>query len=759
LRFNHISDENDFVNDLNSALASNRLLHAKIYPESDDRPAPLSDGPDGVYARLEYTYNKQGDATTFKDADGTIHAYSYDKLGRQTEDRVTELASHLNGAVRRIETSFNVRGLLHQVTSFDAASGGTVLNQVERLYDAFNNLIEDRQAHDGAVDGSTLKVQYAHISGAGNQLRRTALTYPNGRQLSSQYGSANSIDDHLNRISALQVNGETDPLVNYTYAGLAWQVVVGLPQPEIELNYKRQSGAPVSDAGDIYFGYDRFGRSIDLRWQKAGTPLVHLQYGFDANSRRTWRNDLVAPSTAQQDRHYGYDTLSQIIAEDRGDLNVNRTAIAGNPASGSRWHYDETGNWQRYEQLANGTTTLDQPRTHDKGNRLLEVGAGAGAVRVDRAGRMLELPPVEGAWDETFEIVWDAWSRIVEVKQGESTVGKYTYDGLTRRITRETGGELIHTYYSDTWRTLEDRVTDAETPGTPTLQAHYLWGARHRDDLVRRDHATSTPGTFDETRYVLMDYFSPAAITDEEGAISERYAFSAFGLRSVLAPDYTSRSLSESAFEFAFQGQFEDSETGWLNYGYRYYIPALGRWPSKDWIGERGGLNLYRMALNNPSNITDLLGAAPCGEGEQKDPDCVARAIRRLNDRLQNLMDNFNADIEQANDSLIGCAALCSASALALARACLLSPNPPACELAAAASYLACMLKCRIDFNVSVRNAERRKDNAWRASVRQFETDVDECPCVPCIDDNDNNGPGTGQGPPVSPPLPPPRAV
>jgi RHS repeat-associated protein len=540
-------------------------------------------------------------------------------------------------AVRRIEAIYN------------AVSGGTVVNEVERRYDAFNILIEDRQAHDGAVDGSTLKVQYTYSSGTGNQLRRTSLTYPNGRQLDSQYGSANSIDDHLNRINALKVNGETEPLVSYTYAGLAWQVVVGLPQPEIELNYKRQIGEPVSDAGDIYFGYDRFGRSIDLRWQKSGTPLVHLQYGFDANSCpslrsrpakslrmenaaiaakqcRTWRNDLVAPSSAQQDRHYRYDTLSQVVAEDRGDINVNRTAIAGIPASGSRWDYDETGNWKVYQQLANGTTTLDQPRTHDKGNRLLEIGAGAGPIRVDRAGRMLELPPVEGAWDETFEIVWDAWSRIVEVKQGESTVGKYAYDGLTRRITRETGSELIHTYYSDTWRPLEDRVTGSATPGTPTVQAHYLWGARHRDDLIRRDRATTTPGTLTQTRYVLMDYFSPAAITDASGTVTERYAFSAFGLRNICTPDYTPRTASESAFEFSFQGQFEDIETGWLNYGFRYYIPALGRWPSRDPIGEAGGMNLYGMAYNDILNSVEFLGLEPAA------PDCCETERRRMRD-------------------------------------------------------------------------------------------------------------------------------
>ena len=56
---------------------------------------------------------------------------------------------------------------------------------------------------------------------------------------------------------------------------------------------------------------------------------------------------------------------------------------------------------------------------------------------------------------------------------------------------------------------------------------------------MRRDRATTDGGEFDETRYVLMDYFSPAAITDETGAVTERYRFSAFGVRTILEPDFT----------------------------------------------------------------------------------------------------------------------------------------------------------------------------------------------------------------------------
>jgi hypothetical protein len=43
-------------------------------------------------------------------------------------------------------------------------------------------------------------------------------------------------------------------------------------------------------------------------------------------------------------------------------------------------------------------------------------------------------------------------------------------------------------------------------------------------------------------------------------------------------------------------------------YGYRYYAPVTGRWPSRDPIGERGGMNLYGFVGNDGLNELDMLG-------------------------------------------------------------------------------------------------------------------------------------------------------
>jgi RHS repeat-associated protein len=430
-------------------------------------------------------------------------------------------------------------------------------------------------------------------------------TYPSGQALDIQYGIADSADDHFNRVTALQLTTDESPLVQYTYLGLAKQVLVDYPQPAVELTYELQGSEPVGDAGDPYNGYDRFARTVDIRWQSTteDTQLERLLYGYDRNSRRTWRMSAL---TTNEDNAYAYDALSQVTNAALGNLNTNATAIGGVPVTNETWDYDPTGNWKDYQVAEDGTVSLDQTRAYDKGNRLTQIVGDPNPVTLDQAGRMLELPPdATGYWSNSQQITWDAWSRVIQVTNvGDATVvGAYAYDGLSRRITRIANGITLDCYYSRAWKPLEERQ-NGET--TPAIQ--YYWGARHRDDLVRRDRATTEGGSLDETRYVLSDYFSPAALTDGSGNVTERYGFSAFGVRRIMAPDWSPVSVSECDFEFAFQGQFLDTETGFMDYGYRYYSPYLGRWLCKDPIMEKGGANLYAADGNNTVNKVDYLG-------------------------------------------------------------------------------------------------------------------------------------------------------
>jgi RHS repeat-associated protein len=50
-------------------------------------------------------------------------------------------------------------------------------------------------------------------------------------------------------------------------------------------------------------------------------------------------------------------------------------------------------------------------------------------------------------------------------------------------------------------------------------------------------------------------------------------------------------------------------------YGYRYYDPETGRWPSRDPIGEMGGVNLYGFCYNDSFGWYDYLGWNPQSKG------------------------------------------------------------------------------------------------------------------------------------------------
>ena len=59
---------------------------------------------------------------------------------------------------------------------------------------------------------------------------------------------------------------------------------------------------------------------------------------------------------------------------------------------------------------------------------------------------------------------------------------------------------------------------------------------------------------------------------------------------------------------FRFSSKYLDAETGLYYYGCRYYSPVLGRWLSRDPLGQQGGLNLYGFAFKNGISVTDYLG-------------------------------------------------------------------------------------------------------------------------------------------------------
>jgi RHS repeat-associated protein len=102
-------------------------------------------------------------------------------------------------------------------------------------------------------------------------------------------------------------------------------------------------------------------------------------------------------------------------------------------------------------------------------------------------------------------------------------------------------------------------------------------------------------------------------MTTDTGAVEGAWRYSTYG-----GPITYSGAPTPSTFAtrnpFRFSTKYMDHEVetrgGIYYYGYRHYSPELGRWLSRDPIGERGGVNLYAMVGNDAVNWWDVLGLA-----------------------------------------------------------------------------------------------------------------------------------------------------
>jgi len=611
-----------------STIARSDLLRAVIYPDSDDTTDPLGDGNDTLYDRVELKYNRQGEVTERKDQNGTVHEYLYDALGRQTADKVTTVGTGVDGAVRRIERSYEVRGMLEKTTSYDAATGGNAVNEVVFEYSSASLLAKEYQEHSGAKDGNTLYAGYNYDTTASagvfsTSLRPTSVRYPNGRLVHFTYGAAGEANDAMSRLAAINDDNSGNPgnsVAEYTYLGLGTIVVEDYPQPDVKLNY--DSGT----AGE-YAGFDRFGRVVDHLWRDYGASVDRdrYTYGYDRASNRLYRENTTASG---KDEFYTYDGVNQLKTFDRGDLNAQKTGISGTPVREEDWTLDMTGNWSGYVQKTSGTTDLNQTRGHNKANEITSASSWATPAH-DRAGNMTTVPkpssPANG-----LTLKYDAWNRLVEVKDGQTVVGMYEYDGQNRRIKKHIDSQspaspngidrYEHFFYNSQWQILETRDTGTEADQPENLQPkyQYVWSARYIDAPVLRDKNTDADGLCDDERvYYLGDAnFNVTCLVDTGGDALERYLYGVYGRVGIYDGTWSNtRSISSYSVSHLYTGRELDGESGLYQYRKRYYCADLGRFISRDPVETR---QWYRYVRNNPLRKTDPNGL--CAQTPGGDP-------------------------------------------------------------------------------------------------------------------------------------------
>lgn len=436
------------------------------------------------------------------------------------------------------------------------------------------------------------------------------VTYPNGREVSYDYGTAGAIDEVMSRVGSIfedadddgQIDSGEEVFAAYKYLGRETIVVEDYVEAEVKLDYLQDG---------TFGGLDRFGRVVDQVWIDYGAEpdavLDEHTYVYDRAGNRTSRDNELH---ADFDEDYTYDDLDRLESTERAD-DVDQS-----------WTLDGLGNWSVFDD--DGDT---QTRTSNAANEITEIDSSDDDVDYDTAGNMIRAPKLVGT-DDYIRLTYDAWNRLVLVQNIQDPLSEIEYDGLGRRIVKTAwadGNPLGTTYYdyNTEWQCLEERLDPGnEQPWVVACQ--YVWSERYIDAMILRDRDTDSDGDLDERLYALSDAnYNVTAAIDENGTVAERYLYDAYGNVTILDPGFTldADNASDYAWQYLYTGRQLDTESGLMYYRNRYYHPGLGRFVSRDPVGYAfGDMSLYRYVSCNPARWLDPLGFV---EGLQKLPKPV----------------------------------------------------------------------------------------------------------------------------------------
>ena len=246
------------------------------------------------------------------------------------------------------------------------------------------------------------------------------------------------------------------------------------------------------------------------------------------------------------------------------------------------------------------TITSYDNATVRSGNVVNEV-----KYKYDANGKMTKCVKPDN-WNAAFTLVYDAWNRLVQVKDGATVVATYFYDGINRRVLKVAASETRGFWYNRNWQCVEERFGTFEF-----IHIRYLWGLRYVDDLIfrERDNKAVLNGTINERMYAYADpNWNIVAMGSNP---NERFTYSAFGKINCYTTStgaYVAKPLPTYT-HFTFTGQRLDFETGLMLYRNRVYHPTLGRFVQRDPIGYNAGdVSLYRYVGNQVIHVLDAWG-------------------------------------------------------------------------------------------------------------------------------------------------------
>jgi RHS repeat-associated protein len=290
---------------------------------------------------------------------------------------------------------------------------------------------------------------------------------------------------------------------------------------------------------------------------------------------------------------------------------------------GYDFHLGNGDNGNVYQLINNKDTTRSQIFTYDPLNRIASAKTSSSTLWgnnyvYDPWGNLTQKNPMAGMQDgENFPhsalvnnqltgFSYDAAGNTISdgsntyVYDGENEISSaagvtYTYDGEGGRV-KKSNGRL---YWFES-------LTESDLNGNITAEYVMFNGQR----VARRDLPSGA------VHYYFSDHLkSVGLVTNASGGIEEESDYYPWGSERTIT-----HTLSDQHFKF--NGKERDSESGFDEFGARFYSSAWGRWLTPDWsatpipvpyaqMDNPQSLNLYAYVLNAPTSKADIDGHCP----------------------------------------------------------------------------------------------------------------------------------------------------
>ncbi|MCP3916035.1 MAG: hypothetical protein GY711_10805, partial [bacterium] len=352
-----------------------------------------------------------------------------------------------------------------------------------------------------------------------------------------------------------------------------------------------------------------------------GLPLVDRSYVYSAVGEMESRSEGGVTET------FGYDKSSRLTSwsYDSGS-GVTRTVS---------WELDDADNFEELDDSLLGVVTPDR----SDANQYTTFAPHYPSIDYDDQGNETDRALAPGSSD----LDWDSLGRPFS-RSGPLGTTDYRYGPFGRLLERSSPSAGLERY-----RYL----------GSTPIEAEGAWGLRCFVVDPRGPYALSSYDGLSTSYYNVDPSGNVVGVYDGTGT-PRTVHYDPYGIARAGGAGAEASAVDWGG-EPMFAGRLYDFEHETYAFGRRIYDPALGRFVSKDPLGERGGTNLYAYAAANPLGFTDRLGLSPDREGGHREPAAsserafsfIAGRLERINGRfetwggeLAEAMDRFAEELE-----------------------------------------------------------------------------------------------------------------